>query len=213
MKGVTKTIKNETKDQKGGFISMLLCNLGASLLGVSVSRKRNCKSWFRQQIRKRNCKSWHWKRLGFLMPPDPLKNFEIQRYYENEPRFNGVFSRNNLPKKVKDGAYVINLDETAGIGTHWIALLCNKNKIVYFDRFGVEHVPEEIKKFIGHKNIEPNIFRVQASNSVMCGYFCNGFIDIMLAGKKLTDFTNLFSPHDFKKSDQIILSYFKDEWN
>ena len=110
MKGVTKTIKNETKDQKGGFISMLLCNLGASLLGVSVSRKRNCKSWFRQQIRKRNCKSWHWKRLGFLMPPHPLTNFEIQRYYQNELRFNGVFSRNNLPQKIKDGTYVINLD-------------------------------------------------------------------------------------------------------
>ena len=68
--------------------------------------------------------------MGFLMLPHPLTNFEIQKYYQNEPRFNGVFSRNNLPKKIKDGAYVINLDEYADVGTHWIALFCNKNEIV-----------------------------------------------------------------------------------
>ena len=85
-----------------------------------------------------------------------------------------------------------------------------KKKIVHFDSFGVEHIPEEIKEFIGNKNIKANIFRVQANNSVMCGYFCIGFIDFMLAGKRLTDFTNLFSPHDFKKNDSIIFSYFKD---
>ena len=72
-------------------------------------------------------------------------------------------------------------------------------------------VPEEIKKFIGNKNIIANIFRVQANNSVLCGYFCIGFIDFMLAGKKLVNFKNVFSPHDFKKNDDIILSYFKDE--
>ena len=158
-----------------------------------------------------SCKSWHWKRLGFLMPPHPLTNFEIQRYYQNEPRFNGVFSRNNLPKKIKDGAYVINLDEYADVGTHWIALFCNKNEIIYFDSFGVEHVPKEIKKLVGNKNKKANIFQVQASNSVMCGYFCIGLFDFMLEGKTLTDFTNMFSPHDFEKNDHIILSYFKDE--
>ena len=145
------------------------------------------------------------------MPPHPLANFEIQKYYENESRFNGVFSRNNLPLKIKDGAYVINLDEYADVGTHWIALFCNRNEIVYFDSFGVEHVPEEIKEFIGNKNIIANIFRVQANNSVMCGYFCIRFIDFMLAGKKLTDFTSMFSSYDFKKNDDIILCYFKDE--
>ena len=82
--------------------------------------------------------------MGFLMPSLPLTNFEIQRYYENEQRFNGVFSRNNLPKKIKDGAYVINLDEYVDVSTHWIALFCNESEIVYFDIFGVEHVPEEI---------------------------------------------------------------------
>ena len=133
------------------------------------------------------------------MPPHPLTNFEIQRCYENEPRFNGVYSRNNLPKKIKDEAYVINLDEYEDVGTHWIALFCKKNETVYFDSFGVEYIPEEIKEFIGNKNIKANIFRVQANNSVMCGYFCIGFIDFMIAGKKLTDFMSMFSPQDFDK--------------
>ena len=145
------------------------------------------------------------------MGPHPLTDFEIQRYCQNESRFNGVFSKNNLPLKIKDTAYVINLDEYADIGTHWIDLFCNRNEIVYFDSFGVEHVPEEIKNFVGNKNIIANIFRVQSNNSVMCWYFCIGFIDFMQAGKRLTDFTSLFSPYDFKKNGNIILSYFKDE--
>ena len=85
-----------------------------------------------------------------------------------------------------------------------------KNEIVYFDSFGVEHIPEQIKEFIGNKNIKGNIFRIQANNSVMCGYFCIGFINFMLTDKKLTDYANLFSPYDFDKNDSIILSYFKD---
>ena len=92
------------------------------------------------------------------MLPHSLANFEIQKYYQNEPRFNGVYCRNNLPKKIKDGAYVINFDEYADTGTHWIALFCKKNEIIYFDSFGVEHIPEEIKEFIGNKNIKANIF-------------------------------------------------------
>ena len=77
------------------------------------------------------------------MPPHPFTNFEIQRYYQNEPKFNGVYSRNNLPK-IKDGAYVTNHDEVKSIGTHWIALYVNGNNIMYFDRFGVGHIPKEI---------------------------------------------------------------------
>ena len=96
--------------------------------------------------------------MRFLMPPHPLTNFEIQKYYKNEPRFNGVFSRNNLFKKIKEGAYIINLEKYANVGTHWIALFCKKNKIVYFDSFGIEHNPEEIKEFIRNKNIKANIF-------------------------------------------------------
>ena len=105
------------------------------------------------------------------MLPHPLTNFAIQKCYQNKPRFNGVSSRNNLPKKIKNGAYVIDLDEYADIGTHWIALFCNRSEIVYFDNFGVEHVTEEIKKFVRNKNIITNIFRVQGNNSVMSGTF------------------------------------------
>ena len=99
------------------------------------------------------------------MLPHPLTNFEIQMYYQNEPWFNGPFSRNSLPKKIKDGTYITNLDEYADVGTYWIASFCNWNEIVYFDSFGVEHVPEEVKAFIGTKNIKANIFRVQENDS------------------------------------------------
>ena len=81
------------------------------------------------------------------MPPHPLTNFEIQKYYKNEPRFNGVYSRDNLPE-IKDGGYVINLDEYSDIGTHWVALYVNNNSVTYFDSFGVEHIPKEIKTLI-----------------------------------------------------------------
>ena len=75
----------------------------------------------------------------------------------------------------------------------------------------VLNIPEEIKEFVGNKN-KANIFQVQANDSVMCAYFCIGFIDFMLAGKKLTNYTSLFSPHDFKKNNDIILTYLKNEW-
>ena len=67
--------------------------------------------------------------MGFLMLPHPLTNIEIQKYYKNESRFNGAFSRNNLFKKIKDGAYIINLDEYKDVGTHWVALFCKKMKL------------------------------------------------------------------------------------
>ena len=130
------------------------------------------------------------------------------KYYENESRFNGVYSRDNLPNKIKDGTYVINLDEYSDIGTHWVALWVNNNNVTYFDSFGVEHIPKEITKFIKNKNIKTNIFRIQAYDSIMCGYFCIAFIDFMLKGKSLTEYTNLFSPNDFKKNDDTILNYF-----
>ena len=132
----------------------------------------------------------------------------LRKYYQNEPRFNGVYSSDNLPNKVKDGVYIINLDEHFDIGTHWIALYILNDNVTYFDSFGVEHIPKEIKKFIDKSTIVTSIFRIQAYDSVMCGYFCIGFIDFMLESKSLTDFTNLFSPNDFKKNDDIILNYF-----
>ena len=152
-------------------------------------------------------------------PAHPLTNFEIQEYYQNEPRFNGVFSRDNLPNNtIKNGAYVINLDEYHDIGTHWVRLYVQStsvydtyvnNKIVtYFDSFGVEHIPKEIMKFINRKKIITNIYRMQEYDSIMCGDFCIGFINFMFNGKSLTDYTNLFSPNDFNKNDDIILKYF-----
>ena len=142
------------------------------------------------------------------MNPHPLTKFEIQAYYQTEPRFIGVYSRDNLPKKMKDGTYVINLDEYYDIGTHGIALYVNNKTVTYFDSFGIEHIPKEVKKFIGNRNIISNIHRIQNYDSVMCGYFCIGFIDYMFKGKSLTDYTNLFSPNNFKKNDDIILNYF-----
>ena len=132
-----------------------------------------------------------WK--GFLWAPHPLTNFEIQKYYQNEPRFNGVYSRDNVPK-IKGGAYVINLDECSDITTHWVALYVHDDNVTYFDSFGVEHIPKKIKSFINNKHIKTNIVRIQAYVSIMCGYFCVGFIDFMLVGKTLVEFTNLFSP-------------------
>ena len=127
------------------------------------------------------------------MLPHPLTNFEIQRYYQNEPKFNGVYSRNNQPEKIKDGTY-----EYAEVDTHWIAVFCVRNEIVYFDIFGVEHVSEEVKKIIGNKNIKANIFQVQANNSIMCGYFCIGFIDFMLAVKNYLILQGCFLLMTFK---------------
>ena len=98
------------------------------------------------------------------MPPHPLTNFEIQKYYQNETRFCGVCSRDN-PPKIKDEAYVINLHEYSDIGTQWFALYVqNNNNSTYFYSFGAEHIPKEIKTFINNKNIKTNIFRIQAYN-------------------------------------------------
>ena len=114
-------------------------------------------------------------------------------------------------KPIKDGTYVINLDEYPDVGTHWIALYISNNGATLFDSFGVEHIPKEIKKFIGNKNMQANTFKIQVNNSIMCGYFCIGFIDFKLAGKTLIDYTSLFLPYDFEKNDSIILSYFKNK--
>ena len=81
-------------------------------------------------------------------------------------------------------------------------------KATYFESFGVEHIPKEIKKFIDNKKIATNIFRIQAYDSVMRGYFCILFIDFMLKGKSLNDFANLFSPNYLKKNVDIISNYF-----
>ena len=121
--------------------------------------------------------------------------------------FNGVYSGVNLTK-IKDGTDVINLGKYSDIGTHWVALYVQNNNNTYFDSFGAEHISKEMKTFIDNKTIKTNIFRIQAYDSIMCRYFCIGFIDFMLAAKTLNKFTNLFSLNNFKKNDDIILNYF-----
>ena len=113
------------------------------------------------------------------MLPHPLTNFEIQKYYENESTFNGVYSRNNLPKIIH-GAYIINLDEYESVETHWIALYANDNNVTYFD------IALEFN--ILQKKLE-NSLEIQAYDSTMCGYSI-GFIGFMLKGKSLSDHTN-----------------------
>ena len=143
-----------------------------------------------------------------MIPPHSLTKFEIQTYYQNEPRFKRVYSRDNVPHKIKSGAYVINLDEYFDIGTHWIALYVNSKTATYFDSFGIERILREIRVFIDDKDIIVSNYRIQSYDSIMCGYYCIGFISSMLKGNSLSDFTNLFSPSDFKKNDDIILNYF-----
>ena len=107
---------------------------------------------------------------------------------------------------------------------HWVSLFVKANEVIYFDSFGVEHIPKEINKFIrakalgsavgstvGNKKIKASIFRIQAYDSILCGYFCIEFVNYMLKGKTLLDYTNLFSPNDFKKNDQVIKRIFKNE--
>ena len=183
---------------------MLLGTLGASLLGDILSKGLSGKGLIRAgegTIRA----GYGSKRLSlkiFLtLPAHPLTNFEIQESYQNEPRFTRVFSRDNLLNNIKNGAYVINLDEYHDIGTHWVALYVNNKIVTYFDSFGVEHIPKDIMEFIARKKIITNIYRIQAYDSIMCGYFRIGFINFMFNGKSLTDYTNLFSPNDFNKND------------
>ena len=216
LKRVSKTIKNETKEQRGGFLSMLLGTLGASLLG---NLQTGGKGIMRAGdgivpagdgiVRAGAGKGIKKKNLNFLLPFHPLTNIEINEYYKNEPRFNGVYSRNNLPNKIKNGAYIINLDEYENTGTHWVSLFVKPKYTVYIDNFGVEPIPKEINKFM-RNDIKSNIFRIQAHDSIMWGYFCIEFINYILTGKTL-DYTDLFSPNDVKKNDQVIKRIFKNE--
>ena len=218
LKGVSKAIENEIKEQRGGFLSMLLGTLGASLLGNLLTGKGIMRAG--DGIVRAGEGSKKKKKLNSLLPFHPLTNIEISEYYSNEPRFNGVYSRYNLPKITKKGAYVINLDEYENTGTHWMALFIKTNEVIYFDSFDIEHIPKEINKFIrskelgsavgNNKKIKANIFRTQAYDSIMCGCFCIEFINYVLKGKTL-DYTNLFSPNDFKKNDRVIKRIFKNE--
>ena len=123
----------------------------------------------------------------------------LYQYYKDEPSDN-IADSESFKSKIK-------------ITGKMCKMYVQNNSVTYFDSFGVEHIPKEIKTFVKNKNIKTNIFRIQAYDSVMCRYFCIGFIDFMLKGKTLTDYTNSFSPYDFKKNNNVILSYFKYESN
>ena len=117
------------------------------------------------------------------MPPHHLINFEMKRYYQNELKLNGVYSRNNFPK-IKDGEYVINLDEYISIGNHWVAINVKNDVATYFDGFGVEYIRRDIKKFRANKIVKGKIYGLQAFNEVKDGSL---------------DFPILFSPSNLKK--------------
>ena len=97
--------------------------------------------------------------------------------------------------------------------THWISLCISNNDAIYFDSFGVEHITKSIKNFFWNRNIKTNTFIIQANNSIVCGYFCMGFIDFMLAGKTLIDYASLCLPYHFERHDEIILSHFQSGWS
>ena len=101
--------------------------------------------------------------------------------------------------KIKDGV---------NLGTHWIALYVNGENVIYFDRFGVEHVSKDIKKIISNKNILTNVYRIQTDDSITCGYFLIGFIDFIWKGTSLLQCKNLFPPNEYKNNDKIILKHF-----
>ena len=134
--GVSETIQNEAKEQRGAFLRMLFGKLGASFLGnIFVGKGINRAGERIVRAGYGNKRQDYEKKNGFLMPPHPLTNFEIQKYYQNEPRFNCVYSRDDLPR-IKDGAYIVNLDEYSDIGTYWVALWVQNNDVTYFDSFG-----------------------------------------------------------------------------
>ena len=140
------------------------------------------------------------------MLPHLLTNLGIETYLQNEPK-NAYFLRNNLPNIPKDGAYIVSIYNYEATGTHKVLFYVNGNTATYFNRFKAEHIPEEMKAFIDNKNIVANIYRVEAYDSIMYGYLCNGFIDSLFKSKTLTDFTNLSLPHNFENNDKVTLNY------
>ena len=167
----SEKIQSHAKEQKSGFLSVLLGTLGATLLGNMLTGKRVM-------------------RAG----EGTIRAIKIQMYYLNENKFDDVCPRNNLTK-TKNGKYVVNLDEFKSIGTLQITFYVNGNNSIHFDSFGVAYNSKEINKLTENKNIISSIYRIQAHDS-MCGYFWIRFIDFMLKGKSLLDYTNLFSPNE-----------------
>ena len=121
------------------------------------------------------------------------------------------FSGNNLPG-IKDGSYVINLDDKKSKVTYWVSLFIERNTAICLYSFGIEYISLEILSKIRDKSITHNIFRLQDNRSIKCGFYCITFIEYMLAGKTLLDYGNLFSSNGYKNNDKIIYKYFKDKY-
>ena len=111
-----------------------------------------------------------------------------------------LFFQKKLPK-IKDGVYVINLDDRKIKGTHWVSLFIGKKTAIFFDSFGIEYIPQEIVHITRDKSITHNTIRIQDNDSIMCAFYCVAFVEYMLAGKTLLDYTNLFSPNDYENND------------
>ena len=132
IKGFNEIIKNETKEQKGGFLSILLGTLAARLFGNAL------------KVKPEEQERTHLEQARIFNAPYPLTNFKIQKYYQNETKFNGAYSRNNL-SKINDGTCIINLDEYESIETHSIALYVNAENVTYLDSFEVEYIPKKLQ--------------------------------------------------------------------
>jgi hypothetical protein len=140
-----------------------------------------------------------------LFPTRALSNTDIEKYYKNDRRFAGVFSRNDLPKTIYNKNYIINMDDRSGFGTHWVAVINTGSRCIYFDSFGV-YPPEEVLLFMrssGKENIM-NEYRVQDVGSLMCGYFCIYFIDSINNGKDFCDVLLEFDPQDYSMNDILV---------
>ena len=138
-----------------------------------------------------------WIKIFSFTPP--LKQYQVTGYFNYESRFKGVFLRNNLPR-IKHGSYVTNIDNKNSEGTIWVSLFNDRNAAVYFDSFGIEYIPQEVLNKIRDKSINHNIFRIQDNEFIMCGFYCITFIEYIPAAKILLDYTNLFSPYDYKNN-------------
>ena len=169
---------------------MLLGTLGASLLGNMLAKERKVINRAGEGIIRAGYGSNRSsiKKRRIFNAASSLTNFELQKYYQNEPLFNGVYSRDNLPNKIKSGVYVINLDGYSCIETHWIALYALNNSITYFNSFGGKNIPKEIKNFIGKKN--KNLYKYTSIWFNNVRIFCTAFIDFMLTGRRWTEFKN-----------------------
>ena len=170
---------------------MLHGSLAASLLPSLLSRKGSGVTRAGQGL-KRAGQRWL----------EPLNNFQIIEYYKNNPKFYGVYPKDRLPNK-KPGGYIINLGNSETPGSHWVAI----HNEYYFDSFGVDP-PIEIINFF-KKDFISNTYRIQELYSIMCGYFCIGFLNHMFDGGNFEDFISRFDPNDFTKNDEIIINILK----